>query len=185
MARQINLLNFYIDGRLDFDALIAAVSGIVAGRNGSIINYSSTREILDNIGIAADSTEGRALVTAIPNLIRATAYRKSAEMAAEAGDKSATGKQVVAVQRKFDASMKLTDQVVDTMKLPINIDEILFAANREWDHALYLGKKSGWLYNSIMVSESSETECPSCHIGMCPIGKRYMCGLCGVIIQNR
>jgi len=185
MAARVELSSYNSGAHFDFDGLIARVEKVVANQDDGRIGYTGVDSVLNGIGLGNSSAEGKTLAAALLNLIMAAAYRRSAELAEAANQSSASGQQVVSVQRKFDASMKLTDQVVDTMELPINIDEILFAANREWDHALYLGEKFGWQHDLITVHELSEPDCDSCNIRMYPVGSYYMCGICGDICRSR
>jgi ribonucleoside-diphosphate reductase alpha chain len=111
------------------------------------IGYANLGALLMASGLPYDSAEGQAVAAAITSLMTAAAYRRSAELAAAVGayDGFAPNQksQTAVLRRHADASLKMTDEVVD-MKLDINADEIFFAANRAWEHGLTVGREHGW-----------------------------------------
>jgi len=181
MTNRVDLLKFYSAGRFDFDGLIMAIEELVSNVDGEqlMINYTEVNEILSGTNLKRNSAHGRILARALANLIFASAHRSSAEMSKQKPSR----RQIDTVQRKYDSSMKLTDRVVDTMKLPININEILFAANREWDYALELSRKNGLRHREITVTELlPTTNCPHCNVETYQIGANHICGLCGAMV---
>jgi ribonucleotide reductase alpha subunit len=88
------------------------------------------------------------LASAVASLLSAVAYRRSAELATAVGVgerlKKDLPNQLKIARKHYQASMNLTDEVVDELKSPVNINEVIFAANLEWDIALEFGEKHGF-----------------------------------------
>ncbi len=165
----LNLLKFLTDdGTFDIEKFQRAVDVIFTAMDISItfgdfptekigdntrkfrqlgIGYANLGALLMASGLPYDSVEGQAVAASITSLMTAAAYRRSAEMAEVVGAYDGYAKNAqphTDVMRKHaKASLKQTDEVVD-MELPINADDIFFAANREWESGLELGKKFGW-----------------------------------------
>ena len=165
----INLLKFLsADGQFDYEKFARAVEIIFTAMDLSItfgdfptekisentkkfrqlgIGYANLGALLMAIGLAYDSPEGQSVAAAITSLMTAAAYRRSAELAGSVGafwDYDKNARAMTDVLRKHAAaSLKLTDDIVDK-NLHINAEEIVFAANREWENALKLGATHGW-----------------------------------------
>jgi ribonucleoside-diphosphate reductase alpha chain len=165
----INLLKFLNDdGKFDIDKFITAVEVIFTAMDLSItfgdfptdkitantrkfrqlgIGYANLGALLMAIGLPYDSPEGQDVAAAITSLMTAAAYRRSAEIAAAAGPYDGYAKNVAphtAVMRQHAAaSMGKTDDIVDR-DLHINAEDIIFAANREWEDGIKLGAEHGW-----------------------------------------
>jgi ribonucleotide reductase alpha subunit len=88
------------------------------------------------------------LASGIASLLSAVAYRRSAELATAVGTsellKIDLPNQLKIARKHYQVSMKLTDAVVDQLKSPTNLNEVIFAANLEWDIALEFGEKHGF-----------------------------------------
>jgi ribonucleotide reductase alpha subunit len=112
------------------------------------LGFANLNAVLERLCLAPDSKAARALAGAIASLLGAVAYRRSAELAAAVGADNHLKKnlpnQSRIVKKHYQASMRLTDAVVDQLKSSVNINEVLFAANLEWDIAIRLGKQHGW-----------------------------------------
>ena len=165
----INLLKFLKDdGKFDVDKFIAAVEVIITAMDLSItfgdfptdkitentrkfrqlgIGYANLGALLMAIGLPYDSEDGQNVAAAITSLMTAAAYRRSAEIAATAGPYDGFAKNIdphTAVIRKHaEESLKKTDEIVDK-DLHLNAEDIIFAANREWENGLKLGLEHGW-----------------------------------------
>ena len=165
----INLLKFLKDnGKFDVDKFIAATEIIFTAMDLSItfgdfptekitantrkfrqlgIGYANLGALLMAIGLPYDSTAGQSVAAAITSLMTAAAYRRSAEMAEAIGPYEGFVKNAAphaAVIRKHAAeSLKKTDEIVD-QDLHLNAEDIIFAANREWENSLKLGAEFGW-----------------------------------------
>src|SRR5215470_4124637 len=105
------------------------------------IGYANLGALLMATGHAYDSEGGRAITGAITSLMTATAYRRSAELAAVVGPydgyaRNATPhKRVMAKHAAANAAMPV----------PAGKDKaILDAANRAWRESLELGEKNGY-----------------------------------------
>ncbi|MCL2451304.1 vitamin B12-dependent ribonucleotide reductase [Candidatus Saccharibacteria bacterium] len=165
----INLLKFLDeDGQFDVDKFIAAVEVIFTAMDLSItfgdfptdritantrkfrqlgLGYANLGALLMAIGLPYDSPEGQDVAAAITSLMTAAAYRRSAEIAAAVGSYEGYAKNAAphtAVMRKHAAvSMAKTDDIVD-QDLHTNAEDIIFAANREWEDGIKLGAEHGW-----------------------------------------
>ncbi|MDR1970242.1 MAG: vitamin B12-dependent ribonucleotide reductase [Candidatus Nomurabacteria bacterium] len=165
----INLLKFLDDdSKFDVDKFIAAIEVIFTAMDLSVtfgdfptenitantrkfrqlgIGYANLGALLMAIGLPYDSPEGQNVAAAITSLMTAAAYRRSAEIAAAAGPYDGYAKNVAphtAVMRQHAAaSMAKTDDIVDN-DFNTNAEDIIFAANREWEHGIKLGAEHGW-----------------------------------------
>ena len=165
----INLLKFLSEkGKFDVDKFIAAVEVIFVAMDLSItfgdfptdkitentrkfrqlgIGYANLGALLMAIGLPYDSPEGQSVAAAITSLMTAAAYRRSAEISATVGPYDGFAKNVVphtAVMRQHAAaSLAKTDEIVDK-DLHTNAEDIIFAANREWESGIKLGAEYGW-----------------------------------------
>ena len=165
----INLLKFLNEtDKFDVDKFIAAVETIFTAMDISVsfgdfptekiavntrkfrqlgIGYANLGAMLMAIGLPYDSDEGRSVAAAITSLMTAASYRRSAEMATGVGAFHNFAENAEAMtnvlQRHAQASLAKTDEIVDK-DLHINAEEIIFAANREWENALKLGVGFGW-----------------------------------------
>jgi ribonucleoside-diphosphate reductase alpha chain len=105
------------------------------------IGYANLGALLMATGHAYDSEGGRAIAAAITALMTATAYRRSAELAAVVGPydgyaRNATAhKRVMAKHAAASAAVKTLGGMDDT---------ILAAANKVWQQCLELGEKNGY-----------------------------------------
>ena len=165
----INLLKFLNeDGKFEVEKFIKAVEVIFVAMDMSItfgdfptekiaentrkfrqlgIGYANLGALLMAIGLPYDSPEGQDVAAAITSLMTATAYRRSAEMAAAVGPYAGYANNVEphkAVMRKHaTASLDKTNDIVDA-DLHLNAEDIIFAANREWESGIKLGADYGW-----------------------------------------
>jgi ribonucleoside-diphosphate reductase alpha chain len=165
----INLMKFLTDNnKFDIEKFTHAVEMIFTAMDFSIsfgefptekiaentrkfrqlgIGYANLGALLMAIGVPYDSPEGQSIAAAITSLMTGAAYRQSAELAGSAGafyDFAKNADAMTAVMRKHAAaSLKLTDEIVDK-DLHINAEDIVFAANREWESGLKLGAENGW-----------------------------------------
>lgn len=165
----INLLKFLNDrDEFEVDKFIAAVNVIFTAMDLSVtfgdfptekishntkkfrqlgIGYANLGALLMALGLPYDSEAGQSVAAAITSLMSAAAYRQSAEMAGVVGPYDGFFRnrdaQTKVLQRHAQASLAETDKIVDR-DLHTNAEEIIFAANREWEAALTLGKENGW-----------------------------------------
>jgi ribonucleoside-diphosphate reductase alpha chain len=165
----INLLKFLDEkGKFDVDKFIAAVEVIFTAMDLSItfgdfptekisentkkfrqlgIGYANLGALLMAIGLPYDSVEGQNVAAAITSLMTAAAYRRSAEIASSTEPFYNFAKNRNAMtnvmRQHAAASLKTTDEIVDR-DLHTNAEDIIFAANREWESALKLGAEFGW-----------------------------------------
>lgn len=165
----INLLKFLNkNGKFDIDKFIKAVEVIFTAMDLSItfgdfptdkitentrkfrqlgIGYANLGALLMAIGLPYDSPEGQDVAAAITSLMTGAAYRRSAELAAAVGPYAGYANNVEPhknVMRKHaQASLEVTDEIVDK-DLHINAEDIIFAANREWESGIKLGSTHGW-----------------------------------------
>ena len=167
----LDLLRFFDGKKFNFEKFISAVELTVVYLNILVslgdfatphigdqtkkfrpigISFTNLAALLENLNLKPDSKAAKSLSGAIASLMSATAYRCSAETSAAVGSNTVAKKhhanQLQIVKKHYKASMLLTDTIVDDSKMPININEIIFAANLEWDIALEFGEKHGW-YN--------------------------------------
>lgn len=159
----LNLLKFLRPDRtFDADAFVAAVELIITAMDISIcfadfptpeittvtrayrqlgIGYANLGALLMASARAYDSDGGRALAAGITSLMSATAYRRSAELAAIVGAYDGFARNADAhrrVVRKHAAAS-------DTVRAAHGEDtRVLAAASREWAKAQSVGDKHGW-----------------------------------------
>ena len=178
----IDISKFLNDkNKFDIDKFILAVENIVTAMDLSVsfgefitekvstntrkyrslgLGYSGLDALLKSIGAPYDSDAGRFIASAIMSLLSATAYRRSAELAAHLGAYECYArnyKSHIAIVRKHAAiSLQKTDEIVDN-DWPTNLEDIIFAANREWSSAVELGVESGWRNAQISLLSMGET----------------------------
>ncbi len=165
----INLLKFLNEeGKFDVEKFARAIDVIFTAMDLSItfgdfptekitantrkfrqlgIGYANLGALLMAIGLPYDSPEGQNVAAAITSLMTGAAYRRSAEMAAAVGaydgyEPNAKSHQLV-IEKHAQASLAKTDEIVDH-DFHTNAEDIIFAANREWESALKLGANYGW-----------------------------------------
>jgi ribonucleoside-diphosphate reductase alpha chain len=165
----INLMKFLDDeGNFDIDKFIAAIEVIFTAMDLSIsfgdfptdkitantrkfrqlgLGYANLGALLMAIGLPYDSPEGQNVAAAITSLMTAAAYRRSAEIAAAVGPYDGyaanAGPHAAVMRNHAAASMAKTDDIVD-QDFHINAEDIIFAANREWEEGIKLGAEHGW-----------------------------------------
>jgi ribonucleoside-diphosphate reductase alpha chain len=180
----INLMKFLDDnGQFEVDRFIAAVETIFTAMDLSItfgdfptdkitantrkfrqlgIGYANLGALLMAIGLPYDSPEGQNVAAAITSLMTAVAYRRSAEMAAAIGPYDGYARNVTphtAVMRQHAAvSMAKTDDIVDK-DFHTNAEDIIFAANREWEDGIKLGAEHGWRNSQASLLAPTGTIC--------------------------
>ncbi|MDR0432156.1 MAG: vitamin B12-dependent ribonucleotide reductase [Bifidobacteriaceae bacterium] len=112
------------------------------------IGYANLGALLMASGLAYDSDGGRALAAAITSLMTATAYRRSAELAAVVGPYEGlalNGEAHARVLRKHHAA---NDALVPVASLD---GDILRAAGKTWETAVALGAAHGWRNAQVSV----------------------------------
>ncbi|MDR1824970.1 MAG: vitamin B12-dependent ribonucleotide reductase [Bifidobacteriaceae bacterium] len=105
------------------------------------IGYANLGALLMASGLAYDSDGGRSLAGAITSLMTATAYRRSAELAAAVGPYQGYAQNAAAhlkVMRKHHAA---NDALVPSSTLDGDVQQ---AAARAWEDVLTKGKEHGW-----------------------------------------
>jgi ribonucleoside-diphosphate reductase alpha chain len=165
----LDLLKFVSKNRFEFEKFIAAVELAITALDVSLdfgdfsttgmryqtrrwrpvgLGFTNLEASFEQLKLKPGSQSAKVLASAIANLLSAVAYRRSAELAGAVGVSDGLKKdlpaQLRAVKRHYQASMHLTDAVVDQLKLQVNINELIFAANLEWEIALEFGRKHGF-----------------------------------------
>ncbi len=159
----LNLMKFLRkDLSFDADAFVAAVELIITAMDISIcfadfptpeitrvtrmfrqlgIGYANLGALLMATGHAYDSEGGRAMGAAITSLMTATAYRRSAEIAAALGAYDGFARNTDAHRRVIRKHAAATDAV-----RTVGVDDarVLAVAAREWERAQSVGEKHGW-----------------------------------------
>ncbi|KLL12897.1 MULTISPECIES: vitamin B12-dependent ribonucleotide reductase [Protofrankia] len=159
----LNLMKFLRkDLSFDADAFVAAVELIITAMDISIcfadfptpeitrvsrmfrqlgIGYANLGALLMATGRAYDSEGGRAMGAAITSLMTATAYRRSAEIAAALGAYDGFARNTDAHRRVIRKHAAATDAV-----RTVGTDDarVLAVAAREWERAQSVGEKHGW-----------------------------------------
>ncbi|MFZ2560043.1 MAG: vitamin B12-dependent ribonucleotide reductase [Candidatus Nanoperiomorbaceae bacterium] len=111
------------------------------------IGYANLGALLMAIGLPYDSPQGQNVAAAITSLMTGTAYRRSAELAGAVGPFAGFAKNrdsmTNVIRKHTKASLALTDKITD-VDHHINAEDIVFAANREWDASQSLGQQYGW-----------------------------------------
>lgn len=159
----LNLLKFLRDDdTFDVDRFISAVELIITAMDISIIfadfptepiaqttrdyhqlgiGYANLGALLMALGRGYDSEGGRSLAAALTSLMTATAYRRSAELAAIVGPYAgykANAQPHQRVMRKHQAAN-------DDLRMIQSKDEpIHAAASKQWDQVISLGAKNGF-----------------------------------------
>ncbi len=159
----LNLMRFLRkDLSFDTDAFVAAVELIITAMDISIcfadfptpeitrvsrmfrqlgVGYANLGALLMATGRAYDSEGGRAMGAAITSLMTATAYRRSAELAATLGAYDGFARNADAHRRVIRKHAAATDTV-----RTVGTDDarVLAVAVREWERAQNVGEKHGW-----------------------------------------
>ncbi|WP_250284685.1 vitamin B12-dependent ribonucleotide reductase [Frankia sp. CiP1_Cm_nod2] len=159
----LNLMKFLRkDLSFDADAFVAAVELIITAMDISIcfadfptpeitrvtrmfrqlgIGYANLGALLMATGRAYDSEGGRAMGAAVTSLMTATAYRRSAELAAALGAYDGFARNTDAHRRVIRKHAAATDAV-----RTVGVDDarVLAVAAREWERAQGVGEKHGW-----------------------------------------
>jgi ribonucleoside-diphosphate reductase alpha chain len=105
------------------------------------MGYANLGALLMAAGLAYDSDGGRAFAGAVTSLMTATAYRRSAEIAAAVGPYDGYARNAeghLRVMRKHRAASR-AGRTIDDRDRPV-----WGAANDEWDKCLELGERYGW-----------------------------------------
>ncbi|UNX54872.1 vitamin B12-dependent ribonucleotide reductase [Georgenia sp. TF02-10] len=159
----INLLKFLrADDTFDVDRFVAAVELITTAMDISIcfadfpteaiaettrayrqlgIGYANLGALLMATGHGYDSDGGRALAASITSLMTATAYRRSAELAAELGAYAGYSRDAAAHQRVMRKHAAAND---DLRTLGAMDAAVHAAATAQWQAGLTLGAEHGW-----------------------------------------
>ncbi|KWW99771.1 Ribonucleoside-diphosphate reductase [Carbonactinospora thermoautotrophica] len=105
------------------------------------IGYANLGALLMATGHAYDSEGGRSLAAAITSLMTATAYRRSAELAAVVGPYDGYARNAEAHKRVIRKHAAANDnlRVLDDMDKAIHA-----AATKQWQECLKIGEKHGW-----------------------------------------
>lgn len=163
----IDLSKFISGKRFDFEKYISAVEIAATALDISVgfcdfstthinsqtkksrpigVSFTNLDVILEKFKLSSRSA--RVFSASIADLTSAVAYRRSAELSVAVGNserlKNNLKNQRDIVKKHYEESLRLTDKVVDEMKLDVNINELIFAANLEWDIALDFSKKFGF-----------------------------------------
>jgi ribonucleoside-diphosphate reductase alpha chain len=118
------------------------------------IGYANLGALLMATGHAYDSEGGRAIAAAITSLMTATAYRRSAELAAVVGPYDGYARNATAHNRVMTKHAAASTEIKNLG----GIDEpILAAANKAWAECLQLGEKNG--YRNSQASLLAPTGC--------------------------
>nr|WP_243407508.1 vitamin B12-dependent ribonucleotide reductase [Frankia canadensis] len=107
------------------------------------VGYTNLGALLMATGQAYDSEQGRTTAAAITSLMSATAYRRSAEIAAVLGAYPAFPPNAAA-HRRVVARHAAAHAVI---RQPADLDaqaDLFLRAGQEWDRALFLGERHGW-----------------------------------------
>ncbi|CAJ63545.1 Vitamin B12-dependent ribonucleotide reductase (partial) [Frankia alni ACN14a] len=167
----LNLLRFLgRDRRFDATSFAAAVELVVLAMDISLcfaevpsrqigdatrsfrqlgVGHANLGALLMATGQAYDSEEGRATAAAITSLMSATAYRRSAEIAAVLGPypgftaNAAAHRRVVARHSAAHAAIRHPPAARRSMEKSIH-EQVLPRAGLEWERALLLGERHGW-----------------------------------------
>ncbi|MCL1876746.1 hypothetical protein FWF74_01810 [Candidatus Saccharibacteria bacterium] len=111
------------------------------------LSFSNFNALFDAINSPYDSEASRNIAAAITSLMTAVTYRRSAEIAMFAGAyegyKRNAMPHTAVIHKHATASLAKTDEIVDK-DWGLNLESIIFAANREWASGLELGADFGW-----------------------------------------
>jgi ribonucleoside-diphosphate reductase alpha chain len=105
------------------------------------IGYANLGALLMASGLAYDSDGGRSLAAAITSLMTATAYRRSAELAAVVGPYDGYAQNAGAHQRVMRKHHAANDVLVTQSALDGDVHQ---AAGKAWEEVLRLGQMHGW-----------------------------------------
>ncbi|MDR0592899.1 MAG: vitamin B12-dependent ribonucleotide reductase [Bifidobacteriaceae bacterium] len=105
------------------------------------IGYANLGALLMASGLAYDSDAGRSLAGAITSLMTATAYRRSAELAAVVGPYDGYAQNASAHQKVMRKHHAANDALTPASTLDGDIHQ---AASKAWEDCLRLGQVSGW-----------------------------------------
>ncbi|MDR1187955.1 MAG: vitamin B12-dependent ribonucleotide reductase [Bifidobacteriaceae bacterium] len=105
------------------------------------IGYANLGALLMASGLAYDSDAGRSLAAAITSLMTATAYRRSAELAAVVGPYDGYAQNASAHQRVMRKHHAANDALTPVSPLDGDVHQ---AASKAWEDVLRLGQGSGW-----------------------------------------
>jgi len=105
------------------------------------IGYANLGALLMATGHAYDSDDGRAIAGAITSLMTGTAYRRSAELAAVVGPYDGYARNAIAHKRIMAKHAAASAAIRPLGGMD---DDILAAANKEWQECLALGEANGY-----------------------------------------
>ncbi|MDR1441517.1 MAG: vitamin B12-dependent ribonucleotide reductase [Bifidobacteriaceae bacterium] len=105
------------------------------------IGYANLGALLMASGLAYDSDAGRSLAAAVTSLMTATAYRRSAELAAVVGPYDGYAQNASAHQRVMRKHHAANDALTTASALDGDIHQ---AASKAWEEVLRLGQEHGW-----------------------------------------
>ena len=111
------------------------------------LGYANLGALLMTSGVAYDSTEGRAIASAITSLMTATAYRRSAELATAVGayaNYETNAKDQLKVIKKHSSASESSALDSDGLTTSINLADIFEAATEQWSESLELGTAHGY-----------------------------------------
>ncbi|MCL6551008.1 MAG: vitamin B12-dependent ribonucleotide reductase [Acidothermus cellulolyticus] len=159
----LNLMKFLTDdGRFDIDTFIKVVELVITAMDISIcfadfptekiadttrrfrqlgIGYANLGALLMATGHAYDSDGGRALAAAITSLMTATAYKRSAELAAIVGPYDGYARNAEAHKRVMRKHAAASDALRPIGEMDRAIAE---RACQMWRECLTLGEQHGW-----------------------------------------
>ena len=105
------------------------------------IGYANLGALLMATGHGYDSDGGRSLAAAVTSLMTATAYRRSAELAAVQGPYKGFARNAEAHQRVMRKHQAANDEL-----RPVNVmdADVLRTATHEWDQVVTLGAENGF-----------------------------------------
>jgi ribonucleoside-diphosphate reductase alpha chain len=118
------------------------------------IGYANLGALLMATGHAYDSEGGRAIAAAITSLMTATAYRRSAELAAIVGPYDGYSRNAKAHKRVMAKHAAASTQIRSLGGMD---EDILAAANQTWQECLQLGETNG--YRNAQASLLAPTGC--------------------------
>jgi ribonucleoside-diphosphate reductase alpha chain len=159
----LNLMKFLNDdGSFDVEKFMRAVEFVITAMDISIcfadfpteeiarttrayrqlgIGYSNLGALLMALGLPYDSDDGRALAAAITSLMTATAYRRSAELAAVVGPYEGYARNAHAHKRVMYKHAAANEEI--RAKTP-TARAVARAAGEQWRLGIQLGEANGW-----------------------------------------
>ncbi|MBO0871585.1 MAG: vitamin B12-dependent ribonucleotide reductase, partial [Micromonosporaceae bacterium] len=105
------------------------------------IGYANLGALLMATGLPYDSEEGRSVAAGITSLMTATAYRRSAELAALVGAYDGYARNAAAHQRVM---RKHAEANAAAPARGANATALLAEASRQWEHGNEIGAEHGW-----------------------------------------